>query len=296
MLEVESGAEIELHVRDAGRRADRPGLGRRSGHEPRLHPREPGQRAGGGEGRPAGRRARRRDPRAAPGELGLDRDHPRVRAAGRRIPRPVAAHLLPSTPRRAAWASPTASRCRSSPSRAPSASALPEPGQHSIVPPSTWGGNLDIKHLRVGTTLYLPVGVAGALFSVGDTHAAMGDGEVCGTAVEAAMDIVVRLSIRRDFSVPAPQYAVPAGRPRPHRGRVVTPSRPASARPVRGHPGGHAGDDRPPRPPLRARPAGGLRPVLGGLRPARARGRRRAQLGGGLSLPEAIFGRAAAGE
>ncbi len=79
------------------------------------------------------------------------------------------------------------------------------------MPPSTWGGNLDIKHLRVGTTLYLPVGVDGALFSVGDTHAAMGDGEVCGTAVEAAMDIVVRLSVRRDFSVPAPQYAVPAG-------------------------------------------------------------------------------------
>ena len=89
--------------------------------------------------------------------------------------------------------------------------ALPEPGEHSIVPPSAWGGNLDIKHLRAGTTLYLPVGVDGALFSVGDTHAAMGDGEVCGTAVEAAMDIVLRLSVRRDFSVPAPQYSVPAG-------------------------------------------------------------------------------------
>jgi acetamidase/formamidase len=89
--------------------------------------------------------------------------------------------------------------------------ALPEPGEHSIVPPSNWGGNLDIKHLRAGTTLYLPVGVDGALFSVGDTHAAMGDGEVCGTAVEAPMDIVVRLSVRRDFSVPAPQYSVPAG-------------------------------------------------------------------------------------
>ena len=89
--------------------------------------------------------------------------------------------------------------------------AMPEPGQHSIVPPSNFGGNLDIKHLRVGTTLFLPVGVEGALFSVGDTHAAMGDGEVCGTAVEAAMDIVVRLGVRRDFSVPAPQYSVPAG-------------------------------------------------------------------------------------
>jgi acetamidase/formamidase len=51
-----------------------------------------------------------------------------------------------------------------------------EPGQHSVVPPRRWGGNMDIKHLRPGSTLYLPVGVEGALFSVGDTHAAMGDG------------------------------------------------------------------------------------------------------------------------
>ncbi len=89
--------------------------------------------------------------------------------------------------------------------------AMPEPGAHPIVPPGNHGGNLDIKHLRAGTTLYLPVGVEGALFSVGDTHAAMGDGEVCGTAVESAMDIVVRLDVRRDFSVPAPQYSLPAG-------------------------------------------------------------------------------------
>jgi acetamidase/formamidase len=86
-----------------------------------------------------------------------------------------------------------------------------EPGQHSIVPPSRWGGNMDIKHLRVGTRLLLPVGVEGALFSVGDTHAAMGDGEVCGTAVEAPMDIAVRLDVRRDLRVDAPQYVVAPG-------------------------------------------------------------------------------------
>jgi acetamidase/formamidase len=85
-----------------------------------------------------------------------------------------------------------------------------EPGAHSIVPPRRWGGNMDIRHLRPGTTLLLPVGVEGALFSVGDTHAAMGDGEVCGTAVEAPMDIVVRLSIRDDLHVQAPQYLIPA--------------------------------------------------------------------------------------
>ncbi len=65
-----------------------------------------------------------------------------------------------------------------------------EPGQHPILPPSRWGGNLDTKHLVVGSTLYLPVGVEGALFSLGDTHAAQGDGEVCGTAIETAMDVV----------------------------------------------------------------------------------------------------------
>jgi acetamidase/formamidase len=89
--------------------------------------------------------------------------------------------------------------------------ALPEPGEHPIVPPSRFGGNMDVKHLRAGVTLLLPVGVEGALFSLGDTHAAQGDGEVCGTAIETAMDVVVRLSVRRDLSVQAPQYSIPAG-------------------------------------------------------------------------------------
>jgi acetamidase/formamidase len=86
-----------------------------------------------------------------------------------------------------------------------------EPGPHSILPPSRFGGNMDTKHLNPGATLYLPVGVEGALFSLGDTHAAQGDGEVCGTAVETAMDVVLRLSVRRDFTVDAPQYRLPPG-------------------------------------------------------------------------------------
>jgi acetamidase/formamidase len=89
--------------------------------------------------------------------------------------------------------------------------APPEPGEHSVIPPRRWGGNLDIKHLRAGTRLLLPVGVDGALFSVGDTHAAMGDGEVCGTAVEAPMEIAVRLTVRRDLTIAAPQYVVAPG-------------------------------------------------------------------------------------
>jgi acetamidase/formamidase len=86
-----------------------------------------------------------------------------------------------------------------------------EPGSHPILPPSRWGGNLDTKHLVEGSTLYLPVGVEGALFSLGDTHAAQGDGEVCGTAIETAMDVVVRLSVRNDFRIDAPQFRLPAG-------------------------------------------------------------------------------------
>ena len=62
-----------------------------------------------------------------------------------------------------------------------------EPGLHSIVPPRRVGGNMDIRDIAAGTELYLPVEVAGGLFSVGDTHAAQGDGEVCGTAIESPM-------------------------------------------------------------------------------------------------------------
>jgi acetamidase/formamidase len=96
-----------------------------------------------------------------------------------------------------------------------------EPGPHPILPPTRWGGNLDIKHLQAGSTLYLPVGVEGALFALGDTHAAQGDGEVCGTAVETAMDVVVRLTLRRDLTVGAPQYDVPAQAPGPSPGYHV---------------------------------------------------------------------------
>jgi acetamidase/formamidase len=83
------------------------------------------------------------------------------------------------------------------------------PGEHSIVPPRRVGGNMDIPQMGVGTTLYLPVEVEGALFSAGDTHAAQGDGEVCGTGIESAMEIDVRLTVRKDLSVDAPEFAVP---------------------------------------------------------------------------------------
>jgi acetamidase/formamidase len=95
-----------------------------------------------------------------------------------------------------------------------------EPGEFPILPPSRWGGNLDIRHLEAGTTLFLPVGVEGALLSVGDTHAAQGDGEVCGTAIESAMDVVLRVTVRRDLSLDAPAFDVPASAA-PHNGYHV---------------------------------------------------------------------------
>jgi acetamidase/formamidase len=85
-----------------------------------------------------------------------------------------------------------------------------EPGRHSVVPPRRVGGNLDTRQLGPGASLYLPVEVEGALFGVGDTHAAQGDGEVCGTAIEGAMAVTLRLSVRRDLAIDGPEYDVPA--------------------------------------------------------------------------------------
>ncbi|HEU5474294.1 MAG TPA: acetamidase/formamidase family protein [Actinophytocola sp.] len=78
-----------------------------------------------------------------------------------------------------------------------------EPGQHSTVPPGRHGGNLDLRHLTAGSTLHLPVLVAGALLSVGDVHAAQGDGEVSGTGIETAATVTLRLDL---ISGSAPEH------------------------------------------------------------------------------------------
>ena len=84
-----------------------------------------------------------------------------------------------------------------------------EIGLHSIVPPRRVGGNLDIRDLAAGTVLYLPVEVDGALFSVGDTHAAQGDGEVCGTAIESPMDVVLTLDLVKNTPLKLPRFTTP---------------------------------------------------------------------------------------
>jgi acetamidase/formamidase len=84
-----------------------------------------------------------------------------------------------------------------------------EPGLHSVVPPRRMGGNLDVRDLSIGSVLYLPVEVAGALFSVGDTHAAQGDGEVCGTAIESAMQASFTFDLIKQTPLATPRFTTP---------------------------------------------------------------------------------------
>lgn len=86
------------------------------------------------------------------------------------------------------------------------------PGHERILsfPPGPYGGNIDCKDLVAGTTLYLPVWRQGAMFSTGDAHARQGDGEVCLTAIETAMDeAVVRLSVEPGEGITQPRAETP---------------------------------------------------------------------------------------
>jgi acetamidase/formamidase len=94
--------------------------------------------------------------------------------------------------------------------------ALDEPGGHSTAPPRKNGGNMDIRQLTAGATVHLPVWVEGALLSVGDAHAAQGDGEVCISAVEMSAQVRLRIDLRRGRPLQEPQFRT-AG-PGPSRG------------------------------------------------------------------------------
>jgi acetamidase/formamidase len=82
-------------------------------------------------------------------------------------------------------------------------------GTHSIVPPRRVGGNMDVRDISEGTELWLPVEVAGGLFSVGDTHAAQGDGEVCGTAIESPMSVALAFDLEKQAHLPFPRLRTP---------------------------------------------------------------------------------------
>ena len=88
-----------------------------------------------------------------------------------------------------------------------------EPGRHSTIPPRPCGGNIDCKELVQGSTLWLPIAVPGALFSTGDGHAAQGDGEVAGPALECPMaDVEIALRVLPDVRLTMPRARTPAGR------------------------------------------------------------------------------------
>jgi acetamidase/formamidase len=84
----------------------------------------------------------------------------------------------------------------------------PERGVHSTSPPRRWGGNIDCKELVAGSTLFLPIPVDGALFSAGDGHAAQGDGEVAGTAIECPAEAQLTLDVRDDLDLEWPTARV----------------------------------------------------------------------------------------
>lgn len=85
----------------------------------------------------------------------------------------------------------------------------PSAGRVSSGPPGVHGGNLDNKELVAGTTLFIPVHAAGALFAAGDGHAAQGNGEVCLTAIETSLRGTFQFVVRKDLKLRWPRAETP---------------------------------------------------------------------------------------
>lgn len=85
-----------------------------------------------------------------------------------------------------------------------------EPGRLDTTPPRENGGNVDVRDMTIGSTLWLPVLVEGALFATGDCHAAQGQGEVSGTGIEAPMTVTMRFDLRKDLNLTEIQLQRPA--------------------------------------------------------------------------------------
>jgi acetamidase/formamidase len=82
--------------------------------------------------------------------------------------------------------------------------ARAEDGEFRTRPPGPFGGNLDVRELCAGSTLYLPVYNSGALFSCGDGHAAQGDGEVCINGIECPLDVALRFNLHKNQPLAGP--------------------------------------------------------------------------------------------
>lgn len=77
---------------------------------------------------------------------------------------------------------------------------------HGTLIPKEYGGNMDSRACTIGTIVYLPIFIEGALFAVGDVHAVQGDGEVCGTAVEIDAEVTIKLVVNKKKKIERPQY------------------------------------------------------------------------------------------
>jgi len=82
--------------------------------------------------------------------------------------------------------------------------ARAEDGEFTTRPPGPFGGNMDVRELCTGATLYLPVLNLGALFSAGDAHAAQGDGEVCINGIECPADVTLRFYVHKNVPLAGP--------------------------------------------------------------------------------------------
>ena len=82
-------------------------------------------------------------------------------------------------------------------------------GRVSTIPPGRHGGNIDNWRIGAGSTMYYPVQVDGGLFSIGDPHISQGDGEISGTAIEASLNVLFQIVLRKDFTFPSPLLETP---------------------------------------------------------------------------------------
>ncbi|MDG6916002.1 MAG: acetamidase/formamidase family protein [Nitrososphaerota archaeon] len=81
-----------------------------------------------------------------------------------------------------------------------------EGGSFEVMPPGRHGGNMDIRHTTAGSRVRIPVQVEGALFSTGDIHAAMGDGEICVCAIECAGSAKIRFGLEKKAGLSYPDF------------------------------------------------------------------------------------------
>ncbi len=87
-----------------------------------------------------------------------------------------------------------------------------EPGRLNTIPPRENGGNIDIRHLNPGVRVFFPVLVPGALFSCGDCHSAMGDGEVNGSGIETPMTVTLKFTLHKGLNIPELRFITPPGK------------------------------------------------------------------------------------